>query len=1412
MKKAKLILVPLIALIFLGCTGTSYVKLNPVPVVECTDIDGDGYHAEGAECGPVDCDDNDEFVNTNMIEICGDGIDNNCDGEIDVNCGSQNCPDADGDGYKNFLCGGDDCADGDSAIHPGALEHCNGIDDDCDPGTADGLGEPWFGSTCDGDDADLCEEGEYICELGVPTCTDFSENNLEVCNLEDDDCDPSTPDGKDEDWFGIACDGSDEDGCEDGVFICASGEQLCNDDPESRVEICNGIDDTCDGIVPLDEIDNDNDHYVECESWEGPTTDIYAGGDCNDVNAVISPGAIDICGNQIDENCDGVLNMEDNDQDGFLDEDCGTGNDCDDDDPNVHPGADEICDGKDSDCSGSIPGIEADADADGIMICEDDCDDNDPERFPGNPEECDGIDNDCDNVVPENETDADADGVMICEDDCDDSDPARFPENLEICDGKDNDCAGPIALDEIDDDSDGYVECEDWVGNDNEIYGGGDCEDDDPDVFPEQSEDCNNNKDDNCDTLKDCEDLECSLNTSDIGGFGCATYYKDADGDGFGRTSDSKCICSSDSVNNYDTEQNNDCDDNDSALFPDNQEICDGKDNDCNNVLPANEVDADGDGVMVCENDCDDNDSVRFPGNPEQCDGKDNDCNQVVPANENNIDEDEFMVCEGDCNDFSGDSYPGAEELCDGEDNDCNGSAGNDEVDNDGDGFMICEEDCRDRNPNANPGVQEDCSTNIDDNCNGEINEENSQGCTDYYKDSDGDGYGLTNDKKCLCAPLEEYNTEQNNDCNDTDPEINPDADEICDNVDNDCDTVIDDIDEDGDGYIDENCGGNDCDDSNFNINPGISEHIDQGNCEDGIDNDCDSLVDFREQDCTGCNKFIFPGDNIQQAINQLDDGCEIILTAGDYEISTSIVIPTYKEDITLRAYEVEGVSSGVTIELKNDSEIIKTCVDYSDFAIKGLEIKGGGIVVQACSHNTILIDSNTMDGSKIEIDFDNKDETDFSLIEYSDVTISNNTNLHSNIKVEFSGIGYYGEGDSRTKNTVIIENNDISDISDDDGIIINFLATGDTTPPNLNDNEITIINNTITNIGGSGIDVLFDNKGEGYNNNSNVKHNIIQIENNTIQDNSTNGLFVYLKNYSDSSSRVITENNSFIILDNTIFNNFAEGIYLKLKNITEDFDSDSGATKDNVFNIKNNIIEDNSDGIYVDIIGDNSPGDSLMENNSVEIFSNTIKNSQFLTKQRHGVVVKSRETYESSGSDGYNEVILYNNTIHKHPDIGFLYDAEWDTRDFIKLYNNTIHSNKRNIQIYRNANDMIDLKNNLITNSGINGGFFLNEFDEYGDIFMSNGFNNNYNDKDIWDWDGKTWIKVDDYNFSENNMECNPTYIDIEEDLRLGSDSDCIDQGDNSILPDMDDFDKDGNPRKCNGIIDLGAYEYCVE
>jgi hypothetical protein len=65
-----------------GLVDTADVNAVDCPM-ECTDNDGDGYSVEGGSCGAMDCDDGNADVNPGALEVCGDNIDNNCNGSTD---------------------------------------------------------------------------------------------------------------------------------------------------------------------------------------------------------------------------------------------------------------------------------------------------------------------------------------------------------------------------------------------------------------------------------------------------------------------------------------------------------------------------------------------------------------------------------------------------------------------------------------------------------------------------------------------------------------------------------------------------------------------------------------------------------------------------------------------------------------------------------------------------------------------------------------------------------------------------------------------------------------------------------------------------------------------------------------------------------------------------------------------------------------------------------------------------------------------------------------------------------------------------------------------------------------------------------------------------------------------------------
>ena len=161
------------------------------------DLDGDGYGngasgvAEACVAPPGyvasngDCDDYNNSIHPGATEICGNGIDDDCDGQTDETCGS---PDNDGDGYTVAQ---GDCNDNNTAVHPGATEVCgNGIDDDCDGQTDEACSSP----DNDGDG--------YTSEQG-----DCNDNNAsinpgaaEICgNGIDDNCNGQTDENCTED-------------------------------------------------------------------------------------------------------------------------------------------------------------------------------------------------------------------------------------------------------------------------------------------------------------------------------------------------------------------------------------------------------------------------------------------------------------------------------------------------------------------------------------------------------------------------------------------------------------------------------------------------------------------------------------------------------------------------------------------------------------------------------------------------------------------------------------------------------------------------------------------------------------------------------------------------------------------------------------------------------------------------------------------------------------------------------------------------------------------------------------------------------------------------------------------------------------------------------------------------------------
>ena len=261
----------------------------------------------------------------------------------------------------------------------------------------------------------------------------------------------------------------------------------CNDISSGTVEICDGIDNNCDGQID-EGFDLDGDGYTTCQ------------GDCDDNDPNNYPGNVEVC-DGYDNNCDGIVD-EGFDQDGDGYTTCQ--GDCDDNDPNNYPGNVEVCDGYDNNCDGIVD-EGFDQDGDGYTTCQGDCDDNDPNNYPGNVEVCDGYDNNCDGIVDEG-FDQDGDGYTTCQDDCDDNDPNNYPGNVEVCDGYDNNCDGTV--DEgFDQDGDGIADCFDnCLTTPNPDQLDSDC--DGVGDSCDQWHGCDDSLDSDNDGIPDCVDLD----------------------------------------------------------------------------------------------------------------------------------------------------------------------------------------------------------------------------------------------------------------------------------------------------------------------------------------------------------------------------------------------------------------------------------------------------------------------------------------------------------------------------------------------------------------------------------------------------------------------------------------------------------------------------------------------------------------------------------------------------------------------------------------------------------------------------------------------------------------------------------------------------------------------------------------
>ncbi len=157
-------------------------------------------------------------------------------------------------------------------------------------------------TTCFVEGASDCD-GERSCGPGGLSECDAPEPQPELCNGLDDNCDGEIDEGFD---VGVAC-AADAGGCMDGLTVCApdGASVICEGGSgQSSETLCDGADDNCNGVID-EGCDDDGDGYCDIDMTFAGSPECPSGGnDCDDTEPTVNPGGTETCDN-LDNDCDG---------------------------------------------------------------------------------------------------------------------------------------------------------------------------------------------------------------------------------------------------------------------------------------------------------------------------------------------------------------------------------------------------------------------------------------------------------------------------------------------------------------------------------------------------------------------------------------------------------------------------------------------------------------------------------------------------------------------------------------------------------------------------------------------------------------------------------------------------------------------------------------------------------------------------------------------------------------------------------------------------------------------------------------------------------------------------------------------------------------------------------------------------
>jgi hypothetical protein len=794
------------------------------------------------------------------VEEC-DGKDNDCNGVID-DIAPENVPPCENQkgvcAGARKTCGGTagwlECTTATYVAHSPNYEQtehsCDGLDNDCD-GVTDDVPAP------------LCEKQQGVCAGSTKVCggangwlpcgaSNYGEHYQATetkCDGLDNDCDGSIDEGHSN--KGKACSKGQGECFRTGVYVCnadGTGTECNAEEIEPGVEICNGLDNDCNGVI--DDVAPEN--VPLCTNQKGVCAGARktCGGtagwlECTTATYVAhSPNY-----EQTEHSCDGL----DNDCDGVTDD---------------VPAP--LCEKQQGVCAGSTKVCGG---ANGWLPCDAS---NYGEHYQATETKCDGLDNDCDGSIDEGHSNKGkacskgqgecfATGVYVCKTDgtgteCNAQD---IEPGVEECDGKDNDCNGVI--DDIAPEN--VPPCENQKGvcaGARKTCGGTagwlECTTatyvaHSPNY--EQTEHSCDGLDNDCDGVTDdvpaplCEKQQgvCAGSTKVCGG---ANGWLPCDASNYGEH------------------------------YQATETLCDGLDNDCDGSIDEGhsnkgkacskgQGECFATGVYVCKangtgTECN---AQEIAPLPEECDGKDNDCNGVIddvaPENVPPC-ENQKGVCAGarkTCGGALGwqacttatyvahsSKYEQTEHSCDGLDNDCDGvtddvtaplcenqqgvCAGSTKVCGGANGWLPCDAS----NYGAHYQATETKCDGLDNDCDGSIDEGHSNKGKPCSK-----GQGECFRTGVYICKTDGTGTECNAE------EVLPGV-EICDGKDNDCNGVIDN----GFPTLGQVCyaGVGECQragthvcnaDGNGTVCNAIAGPVGNELC-DGLDNNCDGYTD----------------------------------------------------------------------------------------------------------------------------------------------------------------------------------------------------------------------------------------------------------------------------------------------------------------------------------------------------------------------------------------------------------------------------------------------------------------------------------------------------------------------------------------------------------------------------------------